>query len=105
MPNFAGFQNDIEAVAHNVLDQEPDGADLWATPDRQVFVLAEEVGEVVKEYRRMTSRARKASSMESVTEEVADVVISAYVLAELLGVNLDEAVARKLDIINERGGL
>ncbi len=73
--------------------------------DTQVLCLAEEVGEAVQAYRRATGRARATASWEEVAEEFADVVIVAYVTAELAGLNLDKAVQQKLAAIEARGGV
>lgn len=63
------------------------GADLV---EYQVFNLAEEAGEVVGAYRRWKGMARRNSSWVDVCDELADVIITAYVTAEVLGVDLHE---------------
>lgn len=102
MPNFAGFQNDIADIADRVYERE---GGFESARDRQILVVCEETGEVVKAYRRITGRSRHYSNLESLKAEIADVVISAYVFAKLLGIDLDSAVAHKLVVIEERGGL
>lgn len=53
---------------------------------QQVLCLAEEAGEFVGAYRRWAGMARRTGSWEDVKAELADVTITAYVTAELLGV-------------------
>jgi NTP pyrophosphatase (non-canonical NTP hydrolase) len=71
--------------------------------DGQVFCLAEEVGEFVKAYRRWSGRARRNGTAEERNAELADVVLAAYVTAEMLGIDLDVAVSSKLTEIYSRG--
>lgn len=73
--------------------------------DVQMLCLAEEVGETIQAYRRATGRARQPADWASVAEELADVVIVAQVTAELAGIDLGQAVTRKLDAIHRRGGI
>lgn len=71
--------------------------------DVQALCVAEEAGELVGAYRRYTGRARRVGSREEVEHEIADVLIVTAVLAHLLDVDIDKAVASKLDIIYSRG--
>lgn len=71
--------------------------------NRQVLNLAEETGEVVGAYRRLAGQARRPGTREEFEREVADVVITAYVLAEEAGFDLDKAIADKLAVIFSRG--
>lgn len=70
---------------------------------RQVLNLAEEVGEFVGAYRRWAGLARRTGPWEDVTTELADVVITAYVTAEVLGIDLDAAWRDKAGVILSRG--
>jgi len=70
---------------------------------RQVLNLAEEAGEVVGAYRRLVGHARRSGTREEFHFEVADTVITAYVLAEEDGFDLDAAIAAKLRKIYIRG--
>jgi len=79
------------------------GPSLAELCDQQVLCLAEEVGEAVGEYRRMTGRARRTGALESLEAELADVVITAHSVASLLGVDLDKAITEKFKIIFSRG--
>lgn len=71
--------------------------------DRQVLALAEEVGEFVGAYRRWSGNARRAGSFDDVRDELADVVITAYVTAAVLDIDLDEAIEAKAAKIRTRG--
>lgn len=70
---------------------------------RQVFALAEEVGEFVGAYRRVVGMARRTGSWEDVESELADVIITAYVTAAQLNIDIDAAIERKLSVIFTRG--
>jgi NTP pyrophosphatase (non-canonical NTP hydrolase) len=70
---------------------------------QQVLCLAEETGEFVGAYRRWAGLARRAGTWEDVTAELADVVISAYAAANVLGIDLDAAWRAKARVILTRG--
>ncbi|MCP2340193.1 hypothetical protein [Actinomadura rupiterrae] len=52
--------------------------------DRQILALAEEAGEFVAAYRRWTGRARRTGPFTDVIDELADVLITAYVTSAVL---------------------
>lgn len=70
---------------------------------RQVLNLAEETGEFVGAYRRWVGLARRTGTWEDVTAELADVVITAYITAHVLGIDLDAAWHAKAQTILTRG--
>lgn len=70
-----------------------------------MLCLAEEVGETIQAYRRATGRARSEAPWSAVSEELADVVIVAYVTAALTGIDLNAAIKEKLAAIEARGGI
>lgn len=73
-------------------------------PDRQALALAEEVGEFVGAWRRWRGQARRTDTREHVIEELADVVITAYVLAsEAEFDEFEDVVRTKLETIFSRG--
>lgn len=72
---------------------------------QQVMCLAEEAGEFVKESRRFLGMARVKGDIAEVKAELADVVITAYVTAEMFGFDLDAAIERGLLKIDNRGGM
>lgn len=72
-------------------------------PAAQFLCLAEEAGEAVGAYRRWSGRARRGDTHDHVMEELADVVIVAYVAAHYVGGDLDGAIDRKLGGVFSRG--
>ncbi len=72
-------------------------------PVQQVLGLAEEAGEFTAAYRRWAGLARRPGTWEDVTTELADVVITAYVTAAVLGIDLDAAWQTKARRIFTRG--
>jgi NTP pyrophosphatase (non-canonical NTP hydrolase) len=73
--------------------------------DVQMLCLAEETGEAIQAYRRASGNARRPGEWSTVAEEMADVVIVSYVTAAMAGIDLDAAIAAKLDAIEARGGI
>lgn len=71
----------------------------WA----RVLNVVGEAGEFAEAYRRYTGHARRTGSIQEVAEELADVVISAATCAAQLGIDLDEAVRAKRQIVLSRG--
>lgn len=94
----AGFAESIRTI---VASLAPNG--FAGQPDRQVLALAEEVGEFVGAWRRYSGQARRSDTIEHVLEELADVVITAYVTAREKGWDLDAAIEAKLQTILTRG--
>jgi NTP pyrophosphatase (non-canonical NTP hydrolase) len=70
---------------------------------QQVLGLAEETGEFVGAYRRWAGMARRTGTWDDVTAERADVVITAYVTAHVLGIDLDAAWRAKARTVLTRG--
>jgi NTP pyrophosphatase (non-canonical NTP hydrolase) len=72
-------------------------------PVQQVLALAEEAGEFTAAYRRWAGLARRTGTWDDVTAELADVVITAYVTAHVLGIDLDAAWRAKAEVVFTRG--
>lgn len=72
-------------------------------PVQQVLALAEEAGEFTAAYRRWAGMARRRGTWDDVRAELADVVITAYVTARVLGIDLDAAWQAKAAVILSRG--
>jgi NTP pyrophosphatase (non-canonical NTP hydrolase) len=71
---------------------------------QQVLNVAEEAGEFVGAFRRHNGMAtRRGSSQEDVEDELADVIIAAYVAGAALEIDIESAIRRKLKIIFQRG--
>jgi NTP pyrophosphatase (non-canonical NTP hydrolase) len=92
-----------DVAAQIVVMLRRNGFPAEGAADRQMLVMAEETGELVGAYRRWTGQARRRGSFEDVCAELADVVITAWVTAAELGIDLDAAVAAKLAVVFERG--
>jgi len=71
--------------------------------DRQALALAEEVGEFAGAYRRAAGHARRTGDWSDVAAELADVLITAWVAAAVLGIDLDTAWRTKAAVILTRG--
>lgn len=84
--------NGLEAAGF-VTDVEPN----------QIYNLAEEVGEFVGAYRRWKGLARRSGTFDDVRHELADVVITSYVTAAVLDIDLARAIREKFHIIFSRG--
>ncbi len=76
------------------------GTDLRA---QQVIALAEEVGEFVGAARRFMGMARRPGGKTPMAEELADVVITAFVTAGVFDINLPLEIDHKMSIIMSRG--
>jgi NTP pyrophosphatase (non-canonical NTP hydrolase) len=88
------------AVAAYLEDAGYDARDAEA---RQMVCLAEEAGEALKAWRRAVGWARQGGPKDAVYVELADVVITAYVTAAVMGFDLDREIAEKLNVIYTRG--
>ncbi|MGH7883419.1 MAG: MazG nucleotide pyrophosphohydrolase domain-containing protein [Candidatus Dormibacteraceae bacterium] len=71
---------------------------------RQVLVVMEECGEFAAAFRRANGMARQTGSWKEVREELADVIISAFVAAHVLNIDLECEVQDKIRTIMSRGG-
>jgi NTP pyrophosphatase (non-canonical NTP hydrolase) len=77
-----------------------DTRDAWI---RQTLNVAEEAGEFVGSVRRFMGLARRSGAREEMEAEFADVIISSFAAAYVLGIDADEAIQKKLKIIFSRG--
>jgi NTP pyrophosphatase (non-canonical NTP hydrolase) len=89
-------------VIEEIVDklQEHFGEDLRA---QQTIAMGEEAGEFLKAARRYMGMARKTGTFEEMSEELADVIITAYVTAEIFQIDLSSEVDNKLEVILSRG--
>jgi NTP pyrophosphatase (non-canonical NTP hydrolase) len=71
--------------------------------DVQALCVAEEAGELVGAYRRWAGKARRPGTRRDLEDEIADVLIVTATFAERAGIDLNEAIARKLTTIYSRG--
>jgi NTP pyrophosphatase (non-canonical NTP hydrolase) len=73
------------------------------TEQAQIMTLAEETGEFVGAMRRWRGMARRMGTEDEAKAELADVIISAYAMASVMGWDVDALVEGKLDKIMTRG--
>ncbi|WP_239404514.1 MazG nucleotide pyrophosphohydrolase domain-containing protein [Frankia sp. Cj3] len=69
---------------------------------RQVLALAEEAGEFVQAARRFLGLARRMGTFEAVENELADVILAAYVAAATFGIDIDAVIARTVERVMTR---
>lgn len=96
-----GMRGAARAIRENL--DEHHGYNGHDPATAQVLGLAEEAGEFVGAYRRWIGAARRSGTFDDVRAELADVVIVAYVTAEYLDIDLDEAITTKLATVFSRG--
>ncbi len=93
----------LPAVAASLADRLREHFDPATLPVQQVLALAEEAGEFTAAYRRWAGLARRSGPWHDVEAELADVVITAYVTAAVLGIDLDAAARAKAEVVFTRG--
>ena len=93
----------LPAVAARLADRLREHFDPATLPVQQVLALAEEAGEFTAAYRRWAGLARRTGPWHDVEAELADVVITAYVTAHVLGIDLDAATRAKTEVVFTRG--
>lgn len=69
----------------------------------QLGKLTEETGEAFGSYLRANGFSRRSGSWDEHQEELADVVITAYVVAACEEFDLDAAIEKKLGVVMTRG--
>jgi|ERR1043166_3009476 NTP pyrophosphatase (non-canonical NTP hydrolase) len=93
---------ELESLARVIVDNVSLN-NAGGTEQAQVYALAEETGEFVGAMRRWRGMARRNGTEEEAQLELADVVISAYVMADILGWDLAELISIKADKVLNRG--
>ncbi len=96
--------NPLTSIARGIVDRIEGDFPKNDLLVQQVLCLAEEAGEFVQAARRFMGMARTPGSFEDMKKELADVVLTSYVTAEVFGFSLDLEIANKLTEINDRGG-
>lgn len=74
----------------------------WPRTDlnRQALKIAEEAGEFIAAFNRWNNNSHRTGDVSDVAYEMADLVITTYCLADsIYGIDLDRAIAMKLDIV------
>ena len=93
----------LPQTAARLADRLREHFDPATLPVQQVLALAEEAGEFTAAYRRWAGLARRTGPWHDVEAELADVVITAYVTAHVLGIDLDAATRAKTEVVFTRG--
>lgn len=73
------------------------------TEQAQIMALAEETGEFVGAMRRWRGMARRMGTEQEAQAELADVIISAYAMADVMGWDVEPIINAKLDKVMNRG--
>lgn len=103
-PPLPGVLGELPAHAAVIAEcLRRNGFDPAQAVNRQVLGLAEETGEFVAAYRRWSGQARRSGTAEQMYEELADVIITAFVTAHELGVDIAAVIAAKLATVHTRG--
>lgn len=103
-PEMAVGLVDLPVLAERIADAlRANGFPKVGAVQRQVLGLAEEVGEFVGAYRRWSGQARRSGTAQDMHAELADVVITAYVTAHELDMDLNAAIAEKAAVVFARG--
>jgi NTP pyrophosphatase (non-canonical NTP hydrolase) len=93
----------LPQTAARLADRLREHFDPATLPVQQVLAVAEEAGEFTAAYRRWAGLARRSGPWHDVEAELADVVITAYVTAAVLGIDLDAAARAKAEVVFTRG--
>jgi NTP pyrophosphatase (non-canonical NTP hydrolase) len=93
----------LPALAASLADRLREHFDPATLPVQQVLAVAEEAGEFTAAYRRWAGLARRSGPWHDVEAELADVVITAYVTAAVLGIDLDATARAKAEVVFTRG--
>jgi NTP pyrophosphatase (non-canonical NTP hydrolase) len=102
--DWSHLAGDLPMEAALIADQlRRNGFDPATAVQRQVLGLAEETGEFVGAYRRWSGQARRSGTADEMVEELADVIITAFVTAHELDVDINAAIGAKLAKIHTRG--
>jgi NTP pyrophosphatase (non-canonical NTP hydrolase) len=102
MSNFdADFMRTIALIVANIKAAMGD-----KTEYAQAMCVAEEGGEFLKATRRHLGLSRKdpTGAFDEMTEELADVIISAMCAAHVFGIDIEDAIDMKIAKIESRGG-
>ena len=101
--NLLTFRNLVLRISSEIKLASNQGATPEQWRDSQAMCVVEEAGEFIGEYRRVKGFARRAGDREHMMEELADVVISAMIMFNVLGENAEAYIQAKLLKIISRG--
>lgn len=73
------------------------------TEQSQLMAVAEEAGEFIGAMRRWRGMARRSGTEEEAQKELADLAITCYAMADVMGWDLDRLIDTKAEVILNRG--
>ena len=77
--------------------------DAGGTEQSQLMAVAEEAGEFIGAMRRWRGMARRTGTEEEAQKELADLAITCYAMADVMGWDLDRLISVKAETILNRG--
>jgi NTP pyrophosphatase (non-canonical NTP hydrolase) len=92
----------LQEVAKIIMQKCRDN-NAGGTEQAQIMALAEEAGEFVGAMRRWRGMARRSGTEEEAQAELADVVITAYGMANVMGWDLESLISNKVEKVMTRG--
>jgi NTP pyrophosphatase (non-canonical NTP hydrolase) len=107
------FQRMRETNARRCIRWHPGGIEEWSVSDWGVAMAGEagDVCDAIKKLRRIETGAENKSDIQTVEQaheaigiELADTVLYCDLLAQRLGINLDEFIKRKFNSVSEKYG-
>jgi len=93
---------DLKLVAQFVMSKCREN-NAGGTEQSQVYALGEETGEFVGAMRRWRGMARRTGTEQDAQAELADVILSAYGMADVMGWDIDRILNAKIEKILTRG--
>lgn len=94
--------SDIATHARWIADHLPPASPLDGMQVRQVMAVAEAAGLLVAAYRRHAGIGQRAGTRDEVATQLAALVITAYVAADSLGVDLTAALETEMAVVHAR---
>lgn len=95
---------EMQFTARNIIERlQENGFTAEGQDWRQVLCVVEEAGEFAAAWRRYSGNARRGGTFEEMAAELADVMITVFVAAEMLKIDLDYEIRTKLRTIYMRG--
>lgn len=94
--------NDLPHIAEQAVGKLREAGWTGDIRPQQTLALVEEAGEFAAAARRYMGMARRTGTKRDVETELADVVITAFVAANVFGIDLKTAVDKKLQVIFNR---
>lgn len=94
---------DLLTTSATVIMESARLANTGGNVQSQTLCVAEEAGEFVGAMRRWQGMARRSGTEEEAQNELADVIVSAFAMADVMGWDIDSVIRHKLEHIMTRG--